>query len=71
MAKQEIFIHFLNSNFTGELFIPYFCTVVGDFINIMKTTFEFNFNLYYVFKQHMDTQKHENREKLAIKKAYL
>ncbi len=26
--------------------------VVGDYINIMKTTFDFNFDLYKAFKQH-------------------
>ena len=26
-------------------------TVVADFINIMKTTFDFNFDLYQAFKQ--------------------
>jgi len=27
-------------------------TVVGDYINIMKTTFDFNFDSYQAFKQH-------------------
>ena len=46
--------------------------VVGEFINKMKTTFDFNFELYSAFKQHgLDTQKNENREKLSIKKAPL
>jgi len=27
-------------------------TVVGDYINILKTTFDFNFDLYQAFKQH-------------------
>ena len=43
-------------------------TVVGDNINIMKTTL--NFNSYQGFKS-MDTQKHGNKEKLLIKKASL
>ena len=29
-----------------------FATVVGDNINIMKTTFELNFDFYQAFKQH-------------------
>ena len=28
------------------------CTVVGNYINIMKPTFGFNFDLYQAFKQH-------------------
>ena len=28
------------------------CTVVGEFINIMKTTFDFNFDSYQAFKPH-------------------
>ena len=39
-------------------------TVVGDNINIMKTTFELDF--YQAFKQHGYTQKYENKEKLSI-----
>ena len=27
-------------------------TVVGDYINTMKTTFDFNFDLYQAVKQH-------------------
>ena len=45
-------------------------TVVGDNINIMKTTFELNFDLYQAFKQHGYT-KYGNKEKLSIKKASL
>ena len=38
-------------------------TVVGDNIKIMKTTFDFNFDLYQAFKQHgWDTHKHGNKE---------
>ena len=39
----------------------------------MKTTFEFNFDLFQAFKQHetVDTLKHGNKEKLLIKKASL
>ena len=43
-------------------------TVVGENINIMKTTFDLNFDLYQVLNS-MDTQKHKNKEKLTIKKA--
>ena len=39
------------------------CTVVGDYINTMKTTFDFNFNLDQAFKQHEHT-KNGNKEKL-------
>ena len=38
---------------------------VGDNINIMKTTFELNFDFYQAFKQH-DTQKYGNKQKLSI-----
>ena len=42
-------------------------TVVSDNINIMKTTFELNFDLYQAFKQHgLDTHKYENKEQLSI-----
>ena len=41
--------------------------VVGYYINKMKTTFDFNLDLYQAFKQH-ETQKHTNKEKLSIKK---
>ena len=27
-------------------------TVIGDYFNIMKTTFDINFDLYQAFKQH-------------------
>ena len=27
-------------------------TVVGDYLNIMKTNFDFNFDLYHAVKQH-------------------
>ena len=46
-------------------------TVVGDNINIMKTTFELNFDFYQAFKQYGYTQKYGNKEKLSIKKASL
>ena len=39
-------------------------------VNTMKTTFGFNFDLYYAVKQ-IDTQnfyKHSSKEKLSIKK---
>ena len=42
------------------------CTVVGDYIKIMKTTFNFKFNLYQAFKQHGYT-KHGKKEKLLNK----
>ena len=37
-------------------------TVVGDYINIMKTTFDFNFDLYQAFKQHGCTKTWKQRE---------
>ena len=40
-------------------------TVVGDNINIMKTTFELNFDFYEPLNS-MDTQKYGNKEKLSI-----
>jgi len=37
-------------------------TVVGDYINIMKITFDFNFDLYQAFKQHGYTKTWKQRE---------
>ena len=37
-------------------------TVVGDNINIMKTTFECNFDLYQAFKQHGYTKIWKQKE---------
>ena len=45
-------------------------TVVGDYINILQTNFDFNFDLYQAFKQHEYT-KTWNKDKLSIKKAHL
>ena len=42
-----------------------FRTVVGDNINIMKTTFELNFDFYQALNS-MDTQKYGNKKKLSI-----
>ena len=39
-----------------------FHTVVGDYINIMKTTFDFNFNSYQAFKQHGYSKTRKQRE---------
>ena len=39
-----------------------FYTVVGENINIMKTTFDLNFDLFQAFKQHGYTQKWKQRE---------
>ena len=37
--------------------------VVGENINIMKTTFDLNFDFYQAFKHHsLDTQKWKQRE---------
>ena len=38
------------------------CTVVGDYINKMKTTFDLNFDLHQAFKQHGYTKIWEQRE---------
>ena len=40
--------------------------VVVDYINTMKTTFDFKFDLYQTFKQHECT-KNGNKEKLSKK----
>ena len=37
-------------------FYKIYLTVVGYYINIMKTTFDFNFNLYQALKQHLYTK---------------
>ena len=39
---------------TKSIFCSY--TVVGDYINIIKTTFDFNFDLYQAFKQRGNTK---------------
>ena len=44
-------------------------TVVGDY-NIIKTIFDFYFDLNEAFKQH-GLLKHENKKKLPIKKTSL
>ena len=46
-------------------------TVVGDFINTMKMTFDFNFELYQAAQQHEYTYINQSQEKLSIKKAFL
>ena len=38
-----------------------FPTVLGVYINTMKTNFDFNFDFYQAFKQHGYTYKHENK----------
>ena len=43
------------------------CTVVGDNINIMKTTFELNFDLYQAFKQHVNTKVWKQRKAVNLK----
>ena len=45
-------------------------TVVGDYINITKTNFDFNFDFDQAFI-HMDTQKHGNKEGCQLKKGSL
>jgi hypothetical protein len=52
------------------MFDVYLNTVVGDNINIMKTTFKLNFDLYYAFEQHGHTKIWKQRE-VALQKAFL
>ena len=42
-------------------------TVASDYINTMKTTYEFNFHLIKLLNS-MDTQKHGSQENLSMKK---
>ena len=44
-----------------------FATVVGDNINIMKTTFELNFDFYQAFKQHGYTKIWKKRKAVNLK----
>ena len=44
--------------------------MVGDYINIMKTTFDLNIDLYQAFKQHGYTKTWKQRETVN-KKAFL
>ena len=53
--------------FHGFLVITVECTVVGDNINIMKTTFELNFDSYQAFKQHGYTKIWKQREAVNLK----
>ena len=41
-----------NNKFNFSSIFNEYTTVVGDYINKMKTTFDFNFDLYKAFKQH-------------------
>ena len=54
--------------FLSKLGIRVKCTVVGDYINTTKMTFDFNFDLYQAVS--MDTHKQISQEKLSIKKAF-
>ena len=47
-----------------------YSTVVGENINIMKTTFDLNFDFIKLLNS-MDTHKNGNKEKLSIKKVFL
>ena len=40
------------------------CSVVGDYINTMKTTCGLNFDLNKVVKQHMDTYNYQSKNLL-------
>ena len=54
-----------------ELLTFKFNTVEGDYINIIKTTSDVNFDLFQALKQHgKHTQKYGNKEKMSIKKGY-
>ena len=46
------------------------CTVVGDNINIMKTTFELNFDFYQAFKQHGYTKIWKQLRSCQFKKLH-
>ena len=51
-----------------ELFISFLSTTgVGDNINIMKTTFELNFDSYQAFKQHEYTKIWKQRKAVNLK----
>ena len=41
--------------------------MIGDYINIMKTTFDLNFDVYSTFKS-MDSQKMETKRTCQLKK---
>ena len=41
--------------------------VVGDYINIIKTTFDLNLDLYQAFKQHGYTKTWKQREAVHYK----
>ena len=36
--------------------------LVGDNINIMKTAYDLDFDLFQAFKEHSDTQKHGKKQ---------
>ena len=46
-----------------------FPTVVRDYINIINTTLDFNFDLYKAFNS-IDKQKHRNKERLSNIKSF-
>ena len=56
----------LSKNFF-KVFSFDFTTVVGDNINIMKMTFELNFDFYQAFKQHGYTKIWKQREAVNLK----
>ena len=54
-----------------DLNITILATVVGDFINIIKTTFDFNFDLYSAFKQLGYTKTWKQKEAVNLKSSTL
>ena len=59
LNPAQIKIEIKRTTFFKEVFclihigyLHQFSMVVGDYINIMKTTFDFNFDLYQAFKTH-------------------
>ena len=65
-------IYLVNQIFTLLYFLSQtglkdFATVVGDNINIMKTTFELNFDFYQAFKQHGYTKIWKKRKAVNLK----
>ena len=46
-------------------------TKVGDYINTMKTTLDFNFYLYQAFEQHRYTKTQKQREDVNSKSNFI
>jgi len=69
IVKVKCFLHFF---ITVKIFRIFMCTaVVVAYINTIKTTFDFNFDLYIKELNSIDTIKQRSKEKLLSKKASL